>query len=269
MDKENFDYGYLREHNEVAKRQQDIAKEYWLCGDCEDKFSTWETKFANKVFFPFVDKGECIANYENWMSKFCASLSWRTLTYIRSKNIENGTYNKAPDYIQAINAAERHLAKYLLDEVNNLNQYEQHLFPLEKIESTTENGLPPNINRYFLRTMAMDIIGNDKDIFIFTKIPSFVLLGCIKAEELNKIRSSRIALNQGQIRPREYWWPDGFANYMVDKAREISNIYETIPEAHHDKIDEFIRKNPEKAAKSKLFEAFLHDYERFGDKALR
>jgi hypothetical protein len=261
--------GYLREHNDVAKRQQDIAKEYWLCGDCEDIFSAWETKFANKVFYPFVDKGESVANYDNWMSKFCASLSWRTLTFIRSKNIENGTYNKDPDYIEAIDAAERHLAKYVLGEVDNLNQYEQHLYPLEKVESTTESGLPPNINRYFLRTMAMDIIGNDNDIFIFTKMPSFVILGCVKVRELNKIRSSRIALKKGQVSPRDYWWPDGFANYMVDKAKEISKVYNTIPEKHHAKIDEYIRKNPEKAANSKLFEAFLHDYERFGDKALR
>lgn len=261
--------GYLREHNEVAKRQQDIAKEYWLCGNCEDKLSIWETKFANKVFYPFVDKGECIASYDNWMSKFCASLSWRTLTYIRSKNIENGTYNKDREYIQAIDSAESHLAKYLLGEANNLNQYEQHLYPLEKIESTTANELPPNINRYFLRTMAMDIVGNDKNIFIFTKMPSFVLLGCVKVKELNKIRSSRIALNQGQIRPREYRWPDGFANYMFDQARKISSIYESIPEKHHDKLDKFLIANPEKAVNSKLFEAFRHDYERFGDKALR
>ncbi|MBU2986804.1 hypothetical protein KO528_15675 [Saccharophagus degradans] len=261
--------GYLREHNEVAKRQQDIAKEYWLCGECEDKFSIWETKFANKVFFPFVDKNEPVANYDSWMSKFCASLSWRTLTFIRSKNIENGSYNKDPSYVQAVDNAKTHLAKYLLNEVDNLNQYEQHLYPLEKIESTTEHGLPPNINRYFLRTMAMDIIGNDKDIFIVTKIPSFVLLGCVKFKELSKIRSSRIALKKGQISPREYYWPDGFANYMIEQATEVSKIYESIPEKHHERIEEFLIKNPEKAVNSKLFEAFLHDYERFGDKALR
>jgi len=261
--------GYLREHNEIAKRQQDIDKEYWLCSDCEDIFSVWETKFAKNVFYPFVEKGESVANYDNWMPKFCASLSWRTLTFIRSKNIENGTYSKDPDYIEAIDAAERHLAKYILGEVNNLNQYEQHLYPLEKIKSTTERSLPPNINRYFLRTIAMDIIGNNNDIFIFTKMPSFVILGCVKVRQLNKIRSSRIALKKGQISPRDYWWPDGLSNYMIDKATKISEIYSTIPEKHHEKIDEYLRKNPEKAVNSKSFEAFLHDYERFGDKSLR
>lgn len=80
--------GYLREKNEVHRRAQDITKEYWLCGDCERMFSGLEGSFANKVFYPFVDNGESVANYNDWMVKFCTSLSWRTLTYIKSINAD-------------------------------------------------------------------------------------------------------------------------------------------------------------------------------------
>lgn len=147
--------GFLRESNEVQKRAQDLAKEYWLCSKCEDLFSVWETKFSAKVFHPFVNEEKSEAFYSEWMSKFCASLSWRTLTFIRSKN----TFEKKPEgYVQSLDFAESHLAKFLLGQEDNLNQYEQHFFPLERIESTTQKGLPPNINRYFLRTPAMDII---------------------------------------------------------------------------------------------------------------
>ena len=31
--------GFLREHNEVHKRAQDISKDHWLCDSCEDLFS--------------------------------------------------------------------------------------------------------------------------------------------------------------------------------------------------------------------------------------
>ena len=118
-------------------------------------FSVWETKFSAKVFHPFVNEEKSEAFYSEWMSKFCASLSWRTLTFIRSKN----TFEKKPEgYVQSLDFAESHLAKFLLGQEDNLNQYEQHFFPLERIESTTQKGLPPNINRYFLRTPAMDII---------------------------------------------------------------------------------------------------------------
>ncbi len=259
----------MREHNEVHKRAQDISKEHWLCGSCEDRFSVWETKFANNVFYPFVDEGACVANYDSWMSKFCTSLSWRTLSYIRSKNKKDNTDNKDPSYIEAIDKVEKHLAGYLLGNIDNLNQYEQHLFPLEPIEATTENGLPPNINRYFLRTMAMDIAGNSTDLYIYTKLPSFIVLGCVRSKELKKMRSSRIALKSGKISPRRYWWPDGFINYIVEKAKAVTETYERIPEQHKESFEEYIRKNPEKAANSRLMEAFLHDYNQFGKKVFR
>ena len=169
--------GYIRDSNKVHKRVQDTAKEYWLCAECERLFSGWERSFANNVFYLFVDKNEYLVSYGNWMSKFCAFLSWRTLTYICSRSLNK---DKAKDYIEAINAAELYLAWYLLDQETSPYQYEQHLFPLERIESATASRLPPNINRYFLRTMAMNIIGNSADIFLYTKLPSFIILIFVK-----------------------------------------------------------------------------------------
>lgn len=258
--------GFIREHNDPAKREQDTAKEHWLCRDCESLFSKWETEFANTVFFPFVDNGQSIASYGPWMPKFCASLSWRTLTYIRSINPSN---DQPDDYYHALAAAESHLRNFLLGRVENLDEFEQHLFPLEQIESTTVQDLPANMNRYFLRTIAMDIIGNTTDIFVFTKIPSFMLLGLVKAKEPKKLRASRIAMKSGKVSPRRYWWPNGFANYVVEKANEVSAAYQRIPQKDLDKFEDYIRRNPEKAANSKLFKAFLHDYEQFGEKAFR
>lgn len=258
--------GYLRESNEVHKRAQDIAKEHWLCGACEGLFSQWEREFANKVFYPFVNEGASVARYGEWMSKVCASLSWRTLTYVRSKN-DGGKNLDA--FSRSLDDAELHLRRYLLGEEKNLNQYEQHVFPLERIESTTALGLPPNINRYFLRTMAMDIVGNTTDLYVYTKLPSFIILGVIEAEEITRMRSSRIALKHGKISPRVYHWPTGFMNYIVEKAQGISDAYGRIPERHRAGFDEYIRKHPEKAANSKLMEAFLYDHAQFGEKVFK
>lgn len=254
--------GYIRDANEVHKRAQDIAKEYWLCGQCELMFSAWERSFANKIFYPFVDKGESVAHYEQWMSKFCASVSWRTLSYIRYKN-------NTQEYEDELDAAQQHLKNYLLGHESNLYGYEQHVFPLEPIESTTQSGLPPNINRYFLRTMAMDITGNSTDTFIYTKLPSFIILGVIKAKNLSKLRSSRISLGSGKISPKEYWWPDGFINYICEKSIASAEAYDRIPKQHKDSFNKFIKDNPKKSANSKLIKAFMHDYEQFGSDVFR
>jgi hypothetical protein len=258
--------GFIRLVHEAHKRAQDTAKEYLLCNDCEGLFSAWETKFANKVFFPFVDKNESVAHYEEWMSKFCASLSWRTLIYIRSKNTQN---DNSKEYYETLDGAEKHLADYLIGKVKTLNQYEQHVFPLGPIESTTQSGLPTNINRYLLRTMAMDIIGNTTDLFIYTKIPSFMIIGLIKVKEPKKMKASRIALKSGKISPTNYWWPDGFINYVVEKANAVSEAHNKIPKKDLAKFEKYIKDNPEKAANSKLFEAFLYDHKQFGRKVFK
>lgn len=258
--------GYLREHNEVNKRAQDIAKEYWLCDACETMFSKWETKFANNIFYPFIKDSKHITTYHEWLSRFCASLSWRTLTYIRSKNIKE---IKSREYQNELDRAEIHLEKFLLGKEDNLNEYEQHLYPLDRIESTSHKNLPKNINRYYLRTMAMDIIGNSNSIYIYTKLPSFILLGIIKYENLKVIRSSRISLKTGKFNPKIYTFPDGIGDYILESAKEVEKAYNKIPEKDLEKFEEFIRNNPEKVKSSKLFEAFMHDYNFFGNKIIR
>ena len=254
--------GFLREKNEIDKRAQDLAKEYWLCGECEDLFSTWETLFANNVFYPFVDKEKSVSSYGEWLSKFCASLSWRTLTYIRSKNKNE---IKPEEYYRTLDKAEESLSDFIQGKTDNLNQYEQHLFPLERIESTDFSGMPKNINRYFLRIVAMDIIGNSKNLFVYTKLPSFMLIGFINVEKPKLMRASRIAIKSGKLSPRDYHWPDGFIDYVVEKSNEITELSDKISPMQLTKIEEFIKNNPEKAANSKQFEAFLHDYDMFGD----
>jgi hypothetical protein len=188
--------GYIREKNNLRKRAQDIAKDYWLCDSCEEMLSNWETKFANTIFYPFLNEGKTVASYSEWMSRFCASMSWRTLTYIRSKNSDK---SNPQEYYDKLTKAENHLAAYLLGKINNLNEYEQHFYPLGRLESTTTTNLPANINRYFLRTMSMDIVGNNQDLYIYTKLPSFIILGIIQCSKVNKMRLSRIALKSGTI----------------------------------------------------------------------
>lgn len=257
--------GYFRKGNEINKREQDLAKEYWLCGSCEDLFSVWETKFANLIFYPFVDRGSSVVNYQEWLPKFCASLTWRTLTYIKSLN---SATNDLKLIENELSLAESHLAKYLLGNVSNLNQYEQHLIPLEKIDSYTYKDLPTNINRYFLRTVAMDIITGEESIYVYTKFPSFLLLGIVKSKHSNEMRTSRIALKSGKLSPRTYTFPAGIGGYICTSADKVNEAYSKIKPEDLKKFEAYIENNLEKVSNSKLLEAILHDYEMFGSESI-
>lgn len=254
--------GYIRRslgHPRVNKRVQDFPKDYWLCGDCEDRFSVWEGKFASNIFYPFVDRGESTAHYGEWLRKFCASLSWRTLTHVRSMNVsgwEEGSGERSMDL------AEEHLARYLLGEIDDLGHYEQHLFHLGALSSSTAE-LPSNFNRYMLRASAEDIVGNPDWLLIYTKLPTLIILGLVKAQDdlRQEMRPSLIA-KSGTISPREYTFPTGFYEYLEAEMNSILEAQVNIPQ---EEFDRHIAKDPEKAYSSKQFEAFLQDLGHFGD----
>jgi len=250
--------GYIRLNQNINKRAQDIAKDYWLCGNCEQLFSGWEREFANKIFYPFVNDEAATAYYGDWLAKFCASLSWRTLSYIRSQSSRSDSALDEKE-LKTLEG----LASFLLGKTKTLGVYEQHLYPLEPISSTNADA-PENINRYFLRNMHMDVLIGNGQIMVYTKLPRFIILGLSGHSESRQMRSSRVALNGGKISPRSYYWPKGFAQYMFGKAREISEMYKEISSSQQAVIEKALAKNPDRAASSGTLAAFQHDLDMFG-----
>src|SRR5271169_2274152 len=60
-------------------RVQDGIKRYWLCAACEERFSRFETAFANNLFYPYLDASARPFQYSRWLLQFCTSVSWRVL----------------------------------------------------------------------------------------------------------------------------------------------------------------------------------------------
>lgn len=259
--------GYLRDIDNINKRQQDIPKEYLLCHNCEILFSGWEKLFAEQIFLPSLDKELYISSYNEWLSKFCASLSWRTLISIKRQN--NGFNDESDYFLKQTNQAETHLRDFLLGNTSNLDQYEQHIFPLTEIEKPHESlNFPPNINRYFLRSIGIDVLTGDKNIYTFTKLPTFLIIG-ISSKYSKQMRASRVALKQGTLRPSNLVMPEYLLGYMKDKAREIQVKVSGISEDQSNKVYETVISNLDKSADSKSFEAMMHDYNIFGDKVFK
>jgi len=260
--KETSATGFIRLSRDINKRSQDIVKDYWLCGDCEQLFSGWEREFANKIFYPFVKCETDTAIYGDWLAKFCASISWRTLSYMRHLN-ERGDSEQGRKEERVLSG----LADFILGKKTNPGIYEQHLFPLEPIETTSAK-VPANINRYFLRNMHMDILASDTgELMVYTKFPKFIVLGLAGHSQSKLMRASKVSISGGKISPKSYYLPDGFAQYMFEKAKKVTEFYKSMAPAQHDMIKKTLMKAPDRAASSGTFEAFRHDIEMFGRKA--
>lgn len=193
-----------------------------MCGACEQLFSGWEREFANKVFYPFVNGHSDRANYGVWLAKFCASLSWRTLSYMRFINQRPESLEDARE-MTMLNGLE----DFILGRTKNLGVYEQHLYPLRPIVNTRTDA-SDDINRYFLRNMHMDVLSGNGEIMVYTKMPSFIILGLAGHQESKVLRASRVSLNEGKIYPQTYHWPAGFDEYLFGKAKKFSDLYRTI-----------------------------------------
>src|SRR5205085_8794379 len=70
---------YFRQLTNPNIRQQDGQKEYWLCHDCEQRFSVAETYFAKEIFYPYLNAGQVTFNYDERLIYFLISLLWRIL----------------------------------------------------------------------------------------------------------------------------------------------------------------------------------------------
>ncbi len=76
--------GFVRSGKQPNQRIQDGWKSPFLCRDCEKLFNSWETDFANKIFYKFIDDKINRFDYEEWLLQFCVSVSWRAINYMDS-----------------------------------------------------------------------------------------------------------------------------------------------------------------------------------------
>ena len=257
--------GYIRESlgdPRVNKRVQDLPKDYWLCGDCEDRFSAWEGKFASKIFYPFVDHGESTAYCGEWLLKFCVSLSWRTLTYIRKSGASKDDSDEP-----LLDLAERRWADYLLGKTDSLAEYEQHLIPIDVSSSRTlASGMvkvPSNFNRYMFRASVSSVAGNSDWLLAYTKLPKFIILGLIDSQtSMREAMKPSLIGEAGKLSSRSYVFPTDFHTYLMNKMNDLLEAGINIPQ---EEFDKHISKNPSRAAASNQFQAFLQDYRQFGD----
>lgn len=255
--------GHLRSNRSPNRRIQDGPKERWLCLTCEANFNRSETAFANQIFHPYLQASGQRLRYGPWLLHFCVSVSWRTLHY----HTQHQEADKFPTHLnQAIEVAESTWRNYLLGNLPHPGEFRQHLVPMDRIESTSGK-LSPNINRYLMRAVQIDMCQGGETLFTFTKLGRFMVLGFISEPNTSNWTGSRINANQGTVEPRNYTMPAAFMGYINDKANSLSGITRSISDRQHAKINDAFVANIDRMAGSDFFSAMSADVEMFGPKA--
>jgi len=261
--KETSATGFIRFGQNPNKRVQDGYKEYWLCRDCEKRLNAWETKFATNIFHPINENGGQRIRYGEWLLKFCISVSWRTLLKLKEFGLEHFTEPQRA----AADGALTTWAKCLLGEQPNPGSFEQHLLPLDAIEDTSAGNLSPNINRYILRTVDLDVVRSDSIAFVVTKMSKYFVLGFIDVKYPKQWRGIKIHAREGLFGSGDFTMPVKFRDYIFDEAKKYGASVAKISEKQHQKMDALMWKNIDRVSKSGSFQAMKHDVRNAGKAA--
>ncbi|WP_198942546.1 hypothetical protein [Methyloprofundus sedimenti] len=211
----------MRSTDNPNKSTQDGVKLPFLCGDCEDLFSPWETKFANEIFFKYQERSESKFSYDTWLTKYLASVSFRVLAYAYYKN-ELGHFDE--NMLRHVPVAINRLRKYLLGESPNPGEQRQLLYLLDKPVNSSDS----DFNMYLVRAIEHDILTTDTDSFIYVKYLNFLHLCPIKLSSNKGWRTGRISLSKGVLSVKDHELPDYVLNRMRSGARTLTESRQKI-----------------------------------------
>jgi hypothetical protein len=231
-----FVFHWLKETSPVGMRQstnpnirvQDGWKEHFLCGSCEALFSIWESEFSRHIFRPYHDRGHddrATLYYADWCLPFCVSVSWRILCF----SLETGNTPELSENQRA--AAEEALATwraYLLGEQPNPGAFEQHIFPIDTLESGPRQLMSPFLNRYFLRAVQEDVIANGKEVLTFAKLGRILLIGFVTSPR--GWRGWKIRARKGYIAPKAMVMPHSMGVYLREQANHCGQLFASMTE---------------------------------------
>lgn len=220
--------GHFRGTDKPNLRQTDGYKKPMLCSRCEGLLNSYETKFANKVFYPFAKAGHDI-KCEDWLLKFAVSISWRSLIYLySSEKIKRDT---------VCTEAEETWRQFLLGKITDIGMFEQHLITFKNSNKVSPVDEDEEYLEYILeRTMELkDVYNTEGDFFICTKTAFFLIIGVIKNKHPELFVNTKIETNNN-IKYTLQDIPPSIVGYLNNHFLEVSRANKEISPRQQDKI---------------------------------
>lgn len=253
--KDTSSTGYLRQVNNVNKRMQDGLKLNLLCYNCEQFFSSFEKKFAEKIFQPYTKAIENnFENYtfhsvehEDWLLKFVISLQWRGLKYFRS--LDNLNFTKKDEFEKY----EKIWHEYLIgsrDDTGKSRSYIIFLSSFDNAEGYWGKPFPPNINFYLVRATDCTPVVGDTTLAMYTKIGPIALFTTIHPRRFKGLESALISKN-GILKTAQENKNATVVNFLYHtRPQELLNRAQAMSERQKEKISRSYLENPERVKNS-------------------
>jgi hypothetical protein len=148
---------------------------------------------------------------------------------------------------------------FLLDHRDNPGAFEQHLLPLDLVESAGRRKLSPYFNRYILRSIDIDVVASEDRAFAYAKMCRFVLIGFIIDPKPAHWRGTKLHVRRGQIGTRQYAIPETLMTYIDGKANEAARGLSALSQGQTRVIKEMFRTRRGHILNSEISRAMARD----------
>ena len=216
----------IRQAVEPNRRVQDGWKRPFLCGTCEAILNKHETPFASKLFVPFHERAPSVRAtthyYGDWCLPFCVSMSWRVLRAAQ----EDGTLpNLSGSQHSAVERALGTWRDFLLGRRRHPGEHVQYVLPLGVMASAPAETVSPYQNRYFLRTIQIDVLADEDSVFVFSKLGRLAVLGFVTPPK-HHWRGWKVHLRKGSFPIQGFAMPNSMIAYLKAAADAYGALYE-------------------------------------------
>ena len=254
--------GYLRRGEIPNLRVQDGWTRYWFCRACENQIGRFEKAFSEQLFQSIVTEERVPYRHGPWLSRFIASVAWRTVMLYSE---QGDSFELFTDEQKALlPLALEHWRTFVSGKAKTPGVHELHLIPMGILgEYRGDRRLPPNINRYTLRSIEIHVASGNTQAFAFVKMGPVVTLGFIQPPPPGQWKGTRLALRDGYVGGNMVV-PLNFLDYFIDRARKMYALDRSRSARQLDKIGRSIQADAVRAAASETFRAVDADVLRFG-----
>ncbi len=253
--------GYLRIGKAPNRRVQDIHKREMLCRTCEQVLSPIENKFAQNIFYPYMERKTQAFPYEEWLRKFCISLQWKMAMH--NKLEDNEYKGLTSELSQKVDACLNIWAKYLLGQSDYPGPSDHHLFFCDATENVGELFYHKNLNWYLMRAIDMDLVSNAKSVTAYVKIPGMIFWSPIHPPTEKGVWKGTWVYEKGTLRPPQIIKSYAFPDFLQDRVKVTMAQFESMSAKQQARTSLLMQKDPIRVMNSESYKIFL------ADKALR
>ena len=249
--------GDIRVTNEPNIVAQDIEKHYMLCHDCEELFSAKERWFASNIFNPWQDHKQREFSYDENLTYFIVSLSWRSLYLDLEEYSCDSTFDK--EILLTMLRAESIMRDYLLGKRQDVSDIQNHIFFFDRIESASNYDFEKNPSVAMHRSITSYSAYNGDTSFTISNLLGIMIVTFYSMTEQEEWTNTHILNGSGTIAAKKQGIKSVVGQEIQHWMNEAENAKNNLSEKQKNKIIEKMKNLGDGIKDYAIFQDFFDD----------